>query len=273
MSDSRLTLALSALFGLLFGSFLNACIHRVPRRISIAAPRSFCPECKEPIAWYDNIPLLSFCALRGRCRRCGRPIPWRYPVNEIFTALLFCGVAYRWGITVEGFKWTVFCCLMIVLFWTDLETRLLPDVLTLGGIVAALLFALAVPARNFLVDLFLPQLSPVFSSELATASAGLLLSVPFLLFSETYAWIRNITPVGLGDIKLLALLGAFLGLQRGLLALTVGSTAGAIIGLSYIWATGKSAKTEALPYGSFLCAGSIIVLFWGPEMFSRWWSV
>jgi leader peptidase (prepilin peptidase)/N-methyltransferase len=162
---------------------------------------------------------------------------------------------------------------MVALFWTDLETRLLPDVLTLGGIAAALLFALAVPATNFLVDVLLPPLSPVITSELATITAGLLLSVPFFLFSEVYAWLRNITPVGFGDIKLLALLGTFLGLQRGLLALTIGSAGGAVIGLGYIYATGKSAKTEPLPYGSFLCAGGVIALFWVPELFSRWWSV
>ena len=272
MSDSPLILALSAMLGLLIGSFLNACIYRLPRRISIVAPRSFCPQCKEAIAWYDNVPLLSFCLLRGRCRDCRQPIPWRYPVNEILTALLFCAIAYRWGITMESFKWAVFCCLMVALFWTDLETRLLPDVLTLGGIVAALLFAFVVPMRNLLVDIFLPQLGPAFRSELAALTAAVLLSVPFLLFSEAYAWIRGITPVGWGDIKLLALLGGFLGLQRGLFALIIGSAGGAIIGLGYIWATGKNAKTEPLPYGSFLCAGGLIALFWGPELFSRWWS-
>lgn len=127
--------------------------------------------------------------------------------------------------------------------------------------------------RNLLVDVFLPQLNPVFSSELAAVTAGFLLSIPFLLFSETYAWLRNITPIGWGDIKLLAMLGTFLGLQRGLFALIVGSAGGAILGLSYIWATGKDAKTEPLPYGSFLCAGGLIALFWGPELVSRWWSV
>lgn len=273
MNDSPLMPALAAILGLLIGSFLNACIYRLPRRISIVAPRSFCPQCNASIAWYDNIPLLSFCLLRGRCRHCRRPILWRYPVNEILTALLFCVVVHRWGIALESLKWAVFCCFMVALFWTDLETRLLPDVLTFGGILAALLFAFGVPMRNLLVDIFLPQLDPAFSSGLAALTSAVLLSIPFLLFSEAYAWIRKITPVGWGDIKLLALLGAFLGLQRGLFALIVGSAGGAIIGLSYIWATGKSAKTEPLPYGSFLCAGGLIALFWGPEFFSRWWSL
>ncbi|HEX6545604.1 MAG TPA: prepilin peptidase [Bryobacteraceae bacterium] len=261
------------MFGLLIGSFLNACIYRLPRRISIVAPRSFCPQCNASIAWYDNIPLLSFCLLRGRCRRCHQPIPWRYPVNEILLALLFCAIVYRWGITIETSKWAVFSCLMVVLFWTDVETRLLPDILTLGGLVAALLFALGVPMQNVLVDIFFPRLGSAFSSEVAAVTAAVLLSVPLWLFSEGYAWLRKITPVGLGDIKLLALLGAFLGLQRGLLALIFGSAGGTIIGLSYIWATGKSAKTEPLPYGSFLCAAGLIALFWGPELFSHWWSV
>jgi leader peptidase (prepilin peptidase)/N-methyltransferase len=150
---------------------------------------------------------------------------------------------------------------------------LLPDILTLGGLVAALLFDLGEPMQNVLVDIFFPRLGSAFSSEVAAVTAAVLLSVPLWLFSEGYAWLRKITPVGLGDIKLLALLGAFLGLQRGLLALIFGSAGGTIIGLSYIWATGKSAKTEPLPYGSFLCAAGLIALFWGPELFSHWWSV
>jgi leader peptidase (prepilin peptidase) / N-methyltransferase len=273
MVDSPLLLAFAALFGLVTGSFLNVCIYRLPRRLSVVTPRSFCPDCENTIAWYDNIPVISFVLLHRHCRKCKVSISWRYPFNEVATAALFCAVVYRWGVTPEALKWIVFGCVLIVLFWTDLETRLLPDFATLGALVCGLLFSAVVPLNSLLLDPLLNTFSPALRSILCSFAGAALLALPFLVFSELYARLRHIAPVGLGDIKLLALIGAFVGIERGLLILMIGSAAGALIGLGYIWGTGKNLRTEPVPYGSFLCAASLLVLFWGSQLFARWWHL
>src|SRR5579862_6682568 len=118
--------SLAALFGLLIGSFLNVCIHRWPRDLSVVRPRSRCPECEAPIAWYDNMPLLSWIALRGHCRRCHAPIHWRYPLVELLTALSFAYFVFQLGLTLAAARYCVFAALLIALVFSDLETLLLP---------------------------------------------------------------------------------------------------------------------------------------------------
>ena len=255
MSETALAAVAAGFFGLIFGSFFNVCIHRLPYHRSVIAPRSFCPNCEQSIAWYDNIPLLSFALLRARCRFCRAPIAWRYPVVELGTGLLFYAIVWKFGVTPEAVKWLIFASLLEILFWTDLETRLLPDVLTLGGLAAALCFALAVPDTGGVV---------------ASLLGALILSLPLWAIATAYARVRGIQPPGLGDIKLLALLGAFLGLQAGLLALLIGSLTGSVLGLGYILGTGKNPKTHALPFGSFLCAGGLIVIFFGGKLVRLW---
>jgi leader peptidase (prepilin peptidase) / N-methyltransferase len=263
----------AGIFGLAVGSFLNVCIYRLPRKLSVTIPRSFCPECKGQIAWHDNVPIISYWLLRGRCRRCGAAIPWRYPFNELATALIFCAVVNRWGLTPESLKWLVFACLMVVLFWTDAETKLLPDVLTIGGLLLGLFFAAIVPLRSS-VSWWMSERLPAPADSVVTAMiSATLLALPFLLFSEVYARIRGISPAGWGDTKLLGMLGAFLGPERGLLTLLIGSASGAVIGLGYIWGTGKSPKTDPIPYGPFLCAAGLAVLFWGSKFFAAWWNL
>lgn len=273
MVDPYLLTLVAGAFGLAVGSFLNVCIYRLPRKLSVATPRSFCPECKQQIPWHDNIPIVSYLLLRGRCSRCGAPIPWRYPLTELATALLFCAVVQRWGLTPEGMKWLVFGCLVVVLFWTDAETKLLPDVLTLGGLLLGLFFAAIVPLRSSLAWWMSDRLPEPADSVAAAMISAILLALPFLLFSEVYARIRGILPAGWGDTKLLGMLGAFLGPERGVLTLLIGSVSGAVIGLGYIWGTGKSPKTDPIPYGPFLCAASLVVLFWGPKLFAAWWKL
>ncbi len=272
MVESHLLTVVAGFFGLAVGSFLNVCIYRLPRKLSVAAPRSFCPECKEQIPWHDNIPLVSYFLLRGRCRRCRAAIPWRYPFNELATALLFGAVIQRWGLTPEGIKWLTFACFMVVLFWTDAETKLLPDVLTIGGLLLGLFFAAIVPLRSSLAWWMSGGLPGPIDSVVTAMISAMLLALPFLLFSEGYARIRGISPAGWGDTKLLGMLGAFLGPERGLLALLIGSVSGAVIGLGYIWGTGKSPKTDPIPYGPFLCAASLVVLFWESNFFATWWN-
>jgi leader peptidase (prepilin peptidase) / N-methyltransferase len=270
VSETGAAALAAGLFGLIFGSFFNVCIHRLPFHRSIMAPRSQCPKCERPIAWYNNIPLLSFVLLRGRCRFCGAAITWRYPVVELATALLFYAIVREFGVTPEAVKWLIFVSLLEMLFWTDLETRLLPDVLTLGGLAAALCLALVIPMRGGMGAMLFPGFPVYLQSEFMALVGAFLLSVPLWAIAKAYARLRGIEPPGLGDIKLLALLGASLGVQEGVLAVLIGSLAGSVLGLGYILGTGKNPRTHTLPFGSFLCVGGLIVIFFGGKLVRLW---
>ncbi len=254
-----LHVAAAIVIGLLFGSFLNVCIYRIPRDLSVVAPRSFCPECGEGIRWHDNIPLLSYALLRGRCRACGKPIGLRYPIVELTTAILFAAVAIRYGWTLATLKWEVFEALVITLFWTDLEERLLPDELTLGGALAGLILAVFVRVPGQLSELFLPGSKIVWQSLFNAGTGAIVLAGPIWMLGVIYARVRGREGVGFGDVKLLVLLGAFLGLENGLLALLIAAVSGSVLGIAYIWLTHKKASTFELPFGSFLCAGAALV--------------
>jgi leader peptidase (prepilin peptidase) / N-methyltransferase len=260
---------LAGLFGLLIGSFLNVCIYRLPRDLSVVTPRSHCPECNHTIAWFDNIPLVSYAILRGQCRRCGCRIPLRYPVVELLTGVLFF-CAFRFlGTTTAAAKFAVFGAVMITLVFSDLEERILPDEFTLGGTAAGILFAAFVPLTGGILLLVFyrarhPWLVSVCDSLLAAAlCSGALWSVRAL-----YEKVRNREGLGLGDVKMGAMIGAFLGVQGALLSLLVGSLLGVIIGLSYTWFTGKDASTYELPFGSFLGSAALAVGFFSEVIFN-----
>ena len=136
---------LAFLAGLLIGSFLNVCMFRLPRDLSVVRPRSFCPSCEKQISWYDNMPVLSFLLLRGRCRNCGEPIPVRYPLVELATALVFAWAVTLMGVTMEALKYSIFGAILITLVASDIEERILPDEFTLGGAVIGLVLAWIVP--------------------------------------------------------------------------------------------------------------------------------
>ena len=252
----------AGLFGLLFGSFLNVCIYRTPRDLSIVWPGSSCPGCGHAIRWYDNVPVLSFLILRGRCRHCAAPIRFRYLVVEITTALAFGFITAAYGFTLESAKWCLFVAFLIVLFWTDIEERLLPDELTLGGALVGLIVAAFVPLPGFLAESLIPFASPRFQSLFNAAMGAILLAMPLAVVGWLYQRIRGRVGLGLGDVKLLALMGAFLGPERGLVALLIGSVSGSVIGVTYILVKRKDSKTYQLPFGSFLCAGAVISVFW-----------
>jgi leader peptidase (prepilin peptidase) / N-methyltransferase len=254
-----LYVAMATVFGLLFGSFLNVCIYRIPRDLSVVAPRSFCPECGERIAWHDNVPLLSYAVLRGRCRACGKRIGFRYPIVELSTAILFAAIAIRYGWTVSALKWAAFEALVITLFWTDIEERILPDELTLGGALAGLLLALFIRVPGELAQLFLPGASMRWQSLFNAGVGATVLAGPIWLLGFLYARVRKREGLGFGDVKLLVLLGVFLGLENGLQALLIGVLSGSAIGIAYIWLAHKKASTYELPLGSFLCAGAALV--------------
>src|SRR5712691_8671461 len=223
--------ALAGLFGLLIGSFLNVCIYRLPRDLSVVMPRSFCPECEKPIAWFDNVPLLSFALLRGRCRHCGQPIPMRYPIVELLTAAAFACAIWFLGVTAAGLKFCVFGAILVTLVFSDLEERILPDEFTLGGTAAGLLFAAFLPLRWSILQLFLPpsvsQRAISVGDSLLTAAfcSGVLWAVGAL-----YQKIRHREGLGLGDVKMVAMIGAFMGLRAALLTLIVASLLGSIVG-------------------------------------------
>lgn len=252
---------LASIGGLLIGSFLNVCIYRMPRDISIVSPRSFCPECGKQIHWYDNIPLFSYIFLRGRCRNCRKPIGIQYPLVELVTAVLFAFTVAKYGWNLGALKWIFLEAILIVLFWTDIEERILPDELTLGGAALGILLAIFVYLPDGLAELLLPAARPVWKSLTNAALGAVLLAGPMWLVAMIYARLRGREGLGLGDVKLLALLGIFLGLERGLLALLIGAAGGSTIGLAYIWLARKRAASYELPFGTFLCVAAVVVLF------------
>jgi leader peptidase (prepilin peptidase)/N-methyltransferase len=261
--------------GLLIGSFLNVCIYRMPRDLSVVRPRSFCPACQHPIAWYDNIPVLSYFLLGRRCRHCAQPIPARYPIVEALTAALFFAIVYALGPTAVAAKLCLLVALLVGLTFTDLEERLLPDEFTLGGTVVGLVLAWFVPVDP---DGFAHALLPVAGIRLseqwmsvAESALGAALPSGFLwLGGLIFEKIRHKEGLGLGDVKMIAMIGAFLGLQDTLLTLFLGSIAGSVIGLIYIRATKKDAGAYELPFGTFLGFGAIFVALAGQKVI-RWY--
>ena len=250
----------AALAGLLIGSFLNVCIFRLPRDLSVVRPRSFCPACEQGIAWYDNVPVLSYALLQGRCRHCQARISFRYPLVELLTAASFFAFVWMFGWTGLAVKFCSFAAILIVLIFSDLEERILPDEFTLGGAALGLVFAYVVPSNGGIWRFLLTSLHNVRALSLIEAAFAAVFSSMALWFvGFLYKTLRHREGLGLGDVKMVAMLGAFLGLQGVLLTLIVGSVLGAVIGLCYIFLTGKDAATYELPFGFFLGVGGLAV--------------
>lgn len=262
--SSNLLPAIFALFGLLIGSFLNVCIFRIVRDLSVITPRSFCPECGESIAWFDNIPVLSYVLLLGKCRHCGKRISVRYVAVEILTAILFASVGIRYGLHLSSLKWCVFEAVLIALCFTDLEERILPDELTIGGAVAGLAFATFVHVSGAFSELVLPGKRPIVQSLFEAILGALLLTLPVWWLAMFWARLRKREVLGMGDVKLLPLIGAFLGLEHGITALLIGSVSGVILGGGYILVTRQKAGSYELPLGTFFCFGAAIVPLLNP---------
>jgi leader peptidase (prepilin peptidase)/N-methyltransferase len=253
---------LAGLFGLLIGSFLNVCIHRWPRDLSVVKPRSACPECEQPIAWYDNIPLVSYLVLRARCRQCGIAISWRYPVVEMLTAISFAYFVHHGGVSVQAIKYCVLAAMLIGLIFSDLETLLLPDELTLGGIVIGLGFAFFVPVPDSMFQLVANLAGFDGRGRVGMVGEALLGAIvpsgTIWFGGWLFEKLRHKEGLGFGDVKMLAMIGAFLGIRGALLTVILGSIAGSIIGLAYIKITGKDASSYPLPFGSFLGAAALV---------------
>lgn len=243
---SWFVLTVIAAYGLVLGSFLNVVIHRLPRGLSLLRPRSHCPGCGSPVAWYDNVPVLSFVLLGGHCRSCKTRISLRYPFVELASAALLIGVSTRFGINLWGAEAAVFVLLLLPLALIDLEHHLLPDWLTLPGVLAGLVFSLA----GGLVHPFEAAIGAVVGA-----------AIPLIVMA-VYRVIRGVEGMGLGDVKLLAMIGAFLGWRGVLLTLFIGACAGALVGVALIVA-GRGRSDTELPFGTFLCGAATLVLFLG----------
>jgi leader peptidase (prepilin peptidase)/N-methyltransferase len=279
------------LFGIVIGSFLNVCITRIPEEVSIVSPGSRCPRCEKPIKPYDNVPVLAWFWLRGKCRNCGLPISPMYPLVEFLTGLLFVGCYLEFGISQATAKWLFFICLIIILTVTDLRVRLLPDLITWPGFAAGVLFSAFVPPNDgvaFLLSLRLfHQLPPervlgVIEALLGAAFGSLLLWAAAAL----YKLVRGREGMGLGDVKMMLMVGAFLGVRNAFLTILLGTLLGSILGLvviatMYAGGAGRRLAERAsqrglgtvnqirwsiaskyhLPLGTFLGIAALIVMF------------
>jgi leader peptidase (prepilin peptidase)/N-methyltransferase len=245
-------------FGAIVGSFLNVCISRIPNNDSIVSPPSHCPKCKAAITFYDNIPLISYFVLRGQCRTCGERISPRYFVVELLTAVFALALFDRFGFGFSFFVSLVFVGALIVISFIDLDVRIVPDVISLPGIVVGL--ALSV-AGYFLVTGESPIVpSPVSSVLGILAGGGFLLATAWV-----YEKITGVEGMGGGDIKLLAMIGAFLGWPSIPVTLFFASLVGSVVGIGCMVATGAGRRL-ALPFAPFLCAGAILFIFFGEDL-------
>jgi leader peptidase (prepilin peptidase) / N-methyltransferase len=259
--------SIALLFGLLIGSFLNVCIYRWPLDLSVVKPRSHCIVCEKQIAWYDNIPLVSYAVLGGQCRYCHARISLRYPVVELATGLLFFYWVFSYGVTVLAVKMCIFTAMLVALIFSDLEERILPDEFTKGGLVVGLALSpfAALPDAIAPVFLFLVGVHP--SERMGWVAESVLgAAVPTLILwggGWLYEKVRHREGLGLGDVKLIAMVGAFLGMRDAMATLILGSVSGAVLGYAYIKVTHKDPATYELPFGTFLGLAALIIAFTG----------
>jgi leader peptidase (prepilin peptidase)/N-methyltransferase len=263
-------IALAFIAGLLIGSFLNVCVYRLPRDLSVVKPaRSFCPFCEETIAWYDNIPVLSYILLRAKCRHCGAHIPLRYPVVELVTAIAFATSVAMFGVTAPALKYALFSAIMIALIASDFEERILPDEFTIGGAVLGLIVAWFVPLHGEFALFVVPySWGPRWISIVESLIGGAVSSGSIWFAGWLYEKFRHREGLGFGDVKMIFMIGAFLGLPGALLTLIAASLIGAVGGLIFIHFSGKDASTYELPFGSFLGAAALAIAVYG-EVFAR----
>jgi leader peptidase (prepilin peptidase)/N-methyltransferase len=241
----------------------------------VVKPRSRCPVCRAPIAWYDNVPLLSYIRLKGKCRACGAAISIRYPLVELLTAALFAVTASRFGLEPMAFKVALFGSMMLVLFFTDLAEFILPDEITIGGLVIGLalstvLFVDTGPAA--LIFLLADAAPPRWVISLAdSALSAAILGGLLLLIGEAYYRLREIEGLGLGDVKMVAMMAAFWGISQTVLILVASSLIGAVSGILIV-VIGRKQWHYALPFGSYLAATAIVVALWGDAILSWYWN-
>ena len=230
------------LFGIVIGSFLNVCITRIPEGESIVSPGSRCPRCKSPIKPYDNVPILGWLWLRGKCRNCALPISPMYPIIEFLTGAIFVLTYHTFGITLPTFKWLIFACLLIILIVTDLRVRMLPDAIVWPGFGMGLALATRIPpidgtAMTLFFRLGFHGLPPYAASVFGVIDALLGAALGSLLLwaaAAIYKRVRHRDGMGMGDVKMMAMVGAFLGLPGAFLTILIGTFIGSILGLALV---------------------------------------
>jgi len=279
------------LFGIVIGSFLNVCITRIPEEISIVSPGSRCPKCGTPIKAYDNVPVFAWFWLKGKCRACGAPISVMYPLVELATGLLFVGCYLEFGISQATVKWLFFACLIVILTVTDLRVRLLPDVVTWPGFAVGLVFAAVVPPEDGTALMLSWRIFHKFPPDRLLGVLDALLGAAFgslLLWglATLYKLVRKREGMGLGDVKMMAMAGAFLGLRNTFLTILFGALLGTFIGIGVIVAMYSNSAVRKLaerasrrglgtvqqlrwaiasqyhlPLGTFLGVAALLVMF------------
>lgn len=269
---------LIGLFGLVFGSFLNVCIARLPRKESIVVPRSHCPRCKHPIRWYDNIPVVSYVVLRGHCRDCHERISALYPTVEALTAFVLIWTFRLYGLGPEFVKYAVFSMLLIVISFTDLLDRRIPHVITIFGICFGVLFSIFMPVDDRPLGWILRHgginvgdsiLSLAGSAIGALVGGGL-----FYAVGEAFYYLggRQKEYLGFGDVMLMLMVGTFLGVPLTLVTILLGSLAGSIIAIA-LGAASRRFRGYAWPYGTFLGIAAIYSALYGEKLldaYLRW---
>ncbi len=239
-----------ALFGLALGSFLNVCIYRIPLKKSIVSPPSACPNCGQRIRFYDNIPLISFIFLLGRCRYCKSRLSWQYPMVEALTGFLSTVLFIRYGLTFQYFVYLLFSAVLIVISVIDLHHKIIPDILSLPGIVLGWAAA------------FVPGSGVSWSDSLIGIIAG---GGSLYLVAIIYERITGREGMGGGDIKLLAMIGAWMGWRQLHVIVFLASLTGAIVGISFLLIARKGFRFR-IPFGPFLSLGAMLTFFFGPQL-------
>jgi leader peptidase (prepilin peptidase)/N-methyltransferase len=275
-----LACAIMGVFGAIIGSFLNVVIHRLPREQSIVLPKSACPSCLAPIRAYDNLPILSFLILRGRCRKCGARISARYPAVEALTALLFAAVTWHDGLSFAlGFD-LAFTAAMVALIFIDAEHMILPNAITYPGILFALITRVVVPylaGPAHFDDLpqlqsMLPSIHPLWLVSLIGAVIGALAGGGSLwLMGFLWEKLRGVEAMGLGDVKMMLMVGAFLGWRLTILTILIAAFAGSLAGIAMMVQSGRRNLQMMLPFGIFLGIGSIASLLIGARII-EWYA-
>lgn len=289
------------LFGIVIGSFLNVCISRIPEDLSIVSPGSRCPRCLKPIKPYDNIPVFSWLILRGKCRNCGLPISPMYPLVELATGLIFVLTYYEYGIGLLALKWLIFSCLIIVLVVTDFRVRLLPDLINFPGMAMGIVLAFRVPISDSTAGLVFYLIgfrkfrlqTDLFFNVLSAVLGALLGSLLLWGAAAVYKLLRKRDGMGMGDVKMMAMVGAFLGPRATFLTILVGTLLGSVIGISWVgilyllgWKRALAeraarrglgsvsairwtiASQYQLPLGTFLGVGAMAVAYALPGLLS-----
>jgi leader peptidase (prepilin peptidase) / N-methyltransferase len=258
--DGYFPFLVAFIFGLCIGSFINVCIYRIPAGKSIVRPASSCPVCNHTIAAYDNIPVLSYLLLLGRCRYCKTSISIRYPIVELLIGVMAVSALSSFGLTPEALIYFCFSTVLITVTFIDIDHQIIPDVISLPGIIIF-----------FIASFFLPPLG--FFNRLIQSLLGVLSGGGSLyLVAWGYFFFTGKEGMGGGDIKLLAMIGALLGWQGVLFTIFAGSSIGCIAGLLVMLKQRSGVKT-AVPFGPFLSIGALLYTFWGPRIINWYFGL